>query len=247
LSNNDVLQILAQHQQKWEAMATKLLYSNSALKAIDIVQDMYLKVFDELTNNELEINNLIVNNEPHYGVIKKIIKRLIQVKSKDKNNNIRLKDLHKEIADKEKQEENIDDKIDKVLQEMYWFDRKLFNLYRKEFHKGLGDTIAKVTKATGIDKAVKFIAGDDCGCEERKEALNKLFPYHRPECLKESEYNYLKEFYKTHKDRLTKEEQVKLIEISNRVLHTKRQLSSCSSCVRDLIADCKRLFNNYNG
>ncbi len=113
--------------------------------------------------------------------------------------------------------------------------------------KGLGDTIAKVTKATGIDKAVKFIAGDDCGCSERKEALNKLFPYHKPECLKESEYNYLKEFYKTHKDRLTKEEQVKLIEISNRVLHTKRQLSSCSSCVRDLIADCKRLFNNYNG
>ena len=44
----------------------------------------------------------------------------------------------------------------------------------KKKSKGLGDTIAKVTKATGIDKAVKFIAGADCGCDERKEKLNKL-------------------------------------------------------------------------
>jgi DNA-directed RNA polymerase specialized sigma24 family protein len=165
LSNNDVLQILAQHQQKWEAMATKLLYSNSALKAIDIVQDMYLKVFDELTNNELEIENLIVNNKPHYGVIKTIIKRLIQVKSKDKNNNIRLKDLHKEIADKEKQEEHIDDKIDKVLQEMYWFDRKLFNLYRKEFH-----SIRKLSKATKISHVTVHKTIAKC----KQELKNKI-------------------------------------------------------------------------
>ena len=35
--------------------------------------------------------------------------------------------------------------------------------------KGLGDTIAKITEATGIDKLVKFVAGEDCGCDERKE------------------------------------------------------------------------------
>ena len=81
MSNNDVLQILAEHQKKWEAMATKLLYANAELKAIDIVQDMYLKVFDELTSSNLLIENLIVNNKPHFGVIKTIIKRLIQVKS----------------------------------------------------------------------------------------------------------------------------------------------------------------------
>ena len=42
--------------------------------------------------------------------------------------------------------------------------------------KGLGDTIEKITKATGIDKLVKFIAGEDCGCDERQEILNKKFP-----------------------------------------------------------------------
>ena len=45
--------------------------------------------------------------------------------------------------------------------------------------KGLGDSIEKALKATGIDKGAKAILGDDCGCQERKEALNKLYPYSR--------------------------------------------------------------------
>jgi hypothetical protein len=35
-------------------------------------------------------------------------------------------------------------------------------------HKGLGDTIAAITKVTRLDELV----GDDCGCKERQEALN---------------------------------------------------------------------------
>ena len=40
--------------------------------------------------------------------------------------------------------------------------------------KGLGDSIEKITKATGIDKVAKFILGEDCGCEARKEKLNNI-------------------------------------------------------------------------
>tara|TARA_Y100001938_G_scaffold3094_1_gene3838 strand:+ start:686 stop:850 length:165 start_codon:yes stop_codon:yes gene_type:complete len=50
----------------------------------------------------------------------------------------------------------------------------------KKKSKGLGDTIEKITKATGIKKVVEKVnkvTGRDCGCEERKEALNRLFPY----------------------------------------------------------------------
>lgn len=42
--------------------------------------------------------------------------------------------------------------------------------------KGLGDSVEKFTKATGIKKLVNSIT-DDCGCNKRKEALNKAFPY----------------------------------------------------------------------
>lgn len=48
--------------------------------------------------------------------------------------------------------------------------------------RGLGDTIHKFTVATGIEKAVKTlvkaVTGDeDCGCPERRDALNRIFPY----------------------------------------------------------------------
>ena len=55
-----------------------------------------------------------------------------------------------------------------------------FNLMEKE-SKGLGDSIEKITKVTGIksivDQVNKLRGKKDCGCNERKEALNKKFPY----------------------------------------------------------------------
>lgn len=46
--------------------------------------------------------------------------------------------------------------------------------------KGLGDTIEKITTATGIKKIVDTVAeatGKDCGCSKRKDTLNRVFPY----------------------------------------------------------------------
>ncbi len=42
--------------------------------------------------------------------------------------------------------------------------------------KGLGDTIAKFTKATGIKKLADSILGG-CGCKNRQNVLNYYFPY----------------------------------------------------------------------
>jgi hypothetical protein len=51
----------------------------------------------------------------------------------------------------------------------------------KEKSKGFGDTIAKITNATGLDKAVDAIAKamgkDDCGCNKRRKTLNEILPY----------------------------------------------------------------------
>ena len=47
--------------------------------------------------------------------------------------------------------------------------------------KGLGDSVENFFKKTGIKTVVKAgtkLAGvKDCGCNKRKEALNKAFPY----------------------------------------------------------------------
>ena len=60
---------------------------------------------------------------------------------------------------------------------------------------GVGDTVEKITEATGIKKAVKFLAGEDCGCDQRKEALNHLFPYYKPNCFTEGEFDTLTELF----------------------------------------------------
>tara|TARA_R100001015_G_C4617646_1_gene173970 strand:+ start:87 stop:245 length:159 start_codon:yes stop_codon:yes gene_type:complete len=47
--------------------------------------------------------------------------------------------------------------------------------------RGLGDSIEKITKATGIKTitqiASKVIGTKDCGCNKRQQWLNKQFPY----------------------------------------------------------------------
>ena len=45
--------------------------------------------------------------------------------------------------------------------------------------KGLGDSLANLTFITGISTLTKKLLGDNCGCAERQEKLNKLLPYNR--------------------------------------------------------------------
>ena len=50
--------------------------------------------------------------------------------------------------------------------------------------KGLGDTIEKNTTATGIKKVVDKVSeatGKPCGCKERRDTLNRIFPYNNKE------------------------------------------------------------------
>ena len=56
-------------------------------------------------------------------------------------------------------------------------------LFERQASQGLGDTVARLTHATGLDKlaeAYTRITGKDCGCQQRQETLNRLFPYGKP-------------------------------------------------------------------
>ncbi len=46
--------------------------------------------------------------------------------------------------------------------------------------RGLGDSIEKFTKATGIKTIVDKVSkatGRDCGCNQRRDTLNRVIPY----------------------------------------------------------------------
>ena len=111
--------------------------------------------------------------------------------------------------------------------------------------KGLGDTIDQITTATGIKALVKFVAGKDCGCDQRKEALNKLFPYSKPNCLTEPDYNFLKEFFEVTRGAIVPTVQYRLNQIYTNVFNKPAEFTSCGSCLLDRVNELKKIYDSY--
>ena len=112
--------------------------------------------------------------------------------------------------------------------------------------RGLGDTVEKVLEKTGIAKVAKWVLGEDCGCEERKAKLNYLFPYYKPECLTEEEYEYLDKYFTEAKSTVHPQTQQKLLKIYNRIFHQNMSLTSCSSCFKNnLHKKLERVYKEY--
>lgn len=120
-----------------------------------------------------------------------------------------------------------------------------FEQAQEEQPAGLGDTIETITKVTGIKKLVEFIAGEDCGCDERKAKLNEYFPYNKAECLTEQEYYFLKDFYSRNRVSIAPAQQQELIKIYNRVLHYDQQPTNCASCFKTVLKRLEQLHNIY--
>ena len=108
--------------------------------------------------------------------------------------------------------------------------------------KGLGDTIERITKATGIDKVAKAVLGDDCGCEERKRKLNQMFPYSRP--FTDDEMKIYEEVIPRVKGDITAKDHQILVKLYNKVFNTNKQASNCSSCVRATLDKLEKVYNN---
>lgn len=116
---------------------------------------------------------------------------------------------------------------------------------RKPKSQGLGDTVEKVLESTGIASVAKFLMGEDCGCEERKQKLNHLFPYIKPECLTEDEYNYLTEWFAVNRNSMKPSEQREILKIYNRTFKQNQEPTSCRECLVDIVNKMKKIYDNY--
>jgi hypothetical protein len=119
----------------------------------------------------------------------------------------------------------------------------------KQKSKGLGDSIEKLTEVTGIKKVVEMFSeatGIDCGCDERKEKLNNLFPYNRNiNCLNESDYTKLTKYLSAQQTTLTAIEQQEVSDIYFNVFNYRLQISSCASCWKGKLDELRRVYNEY--
>ena len=109
---------------------------------------------------------------------------------------------------------------------------------------GLGDTIEKITEATGIKKAVKAIVGEDCGCDERREKLNKLFPYSKPMDAEAREL-YERNFSNWRDwSRVEIEKQHLMLQMLRDFGGIRQKVSRCGSCVRQNLAKLESIYLN---
>lgn len=109
--------------------------------------------------------------------------------------------------------------------------------------KGLGDSIEKALKATGIDKVAKKVLGDDCGCEERKNRLNKMFPYAR--VFTEDEMKIYTEMIPAlGTGKLKNDEYSILLKLYNKVFKANKTFTSCTSCVQATLNKLKKVYQH---
>ena len=71
----------------------------------------------------------------------------------------------------------IDDKLKKTLVSVSSIEKEIKSNKMKTKSLGLGDDLEKVFKKTGIKAIVDKVTKGGCGCKERKDALNRAFPY----------------------------------------------------------------------
>ncbi len=110
--------------------------------------------------------------------------------------------------------------------------------------KGIGDIVDDITTATGIKKVVKNIFGDDCGCEERKQWLNKHTPWVKGRQMTSNQlsvYNKLKKYRKAQTIPASANEAIATL--FNEVLNPKPRVEpvTCSSCVGEIYNRLEKL------
>ena len=95
--------------------------------------------------------------------------------------------------------------------------------------KGIGDSIAKLTKAVGIEPCKS--------CEKRKNILNKLFPFKRVNVLNDEQIKLL--------EKLIELSDIELIEIYNDVFNTNLHISTFNMNRRKaVITDLNTIYAN---
>jgi len=127
-------------------------------------------------------------------------------------------------------------------------DYTKFNENVSKEPKGLGDIVAKVTEATGIKKVVKFLAGDDCGCDERQAKWNEIPMFKRktPECIKEDDYHYLINFFNTTVSKVKMSDYSRIVTIHNYIFKANEPIkTSCNSCAAKITNRLKIYLNTY--
>ena len=117
----------------------------------------------------------------------------------------------------------------------------------KKKSKGLGDTIQKVTEATAVEKVVKKFFGEDCGCDKRRERLNKMFPYRDIKQMTPEQMTFFKDVlqpaYRSGQN-LGKNNATEFYLLYQEVFNKKMKRTNCSSCNKNMYLELLKVYES---
>ena len=133
------MQMLVDKRKKWINML--LHFGCYPDDFDDIIQDMYIKVFERLNEGgDIKYNDDSIN---YYYIFKILRSLFVNMKRREKNTIIvDLDYLYKIESDQANTETYL--KIEDELKTMYWYDRKIFEIITE------GESISKLSRKTGI-------------------------------------------------------------------------------------------------
>jgi len=138
-----ILELLAQRHQDWIQMA--LSFGLDIEDAEDLVQDMYVKLYEKTTYEQIKYGEDDVNTFYVYVTMRNLFydEKKKQVTKVDVTS---IKNIanEEECYDKEVLEELLDN-MNKCIEGMHWYNKKIFEIYY-----GKGETIRELSHGSKI-------------------------------------------------------------------------------------------------
>ena len=163
---DNILHILVRDGDIWLDMAEEIS-SNSKVPAKDLLHDFYIQLHSKIYNGKVKINDILYNDSLNKAFIYKMMHNLFIDTLRNDKDILIDKELKNIIEADNEPYVDIEKVVDDIVDGFYWFDRKLFNLYRKKFH-----SIRKLSAATNISHVVVWRTINNC-IKEIKKKINE--------------------------------------------------------------------------
>ena len=159
---DNILHILIRDEKTWLSMAEEIS-SGSKVPAKDLLHDFYIALHSKIDSGKVKINDILYNDSLNKAFIYKMMRNIFLDDLRKDKDILIDKDLKNIIEADNTKYVDIEKVVDDIVNEFYWFDRKLFNLYRKKFH-----SIRKLSAATNISHVVVWRTINNCIKEIKK-------------------------------------------------------------------------------
>ena len=160
---NNILHILVKDEKTWLSMAEEIT-SNSKIPAKDLLHNFYIALHSKIDSKKVKINDILYNDSLNKAFIYKMMRNIFIDTIKNDKDILINRDLKNITKADTEPYVDIEQMVDDIVNEFYWFDKKLFNLYRKKFH-----SIRKLSAATNISHVVVWRTINNCIKEIKKK------------------------------------------------------------------------------